>query len=237
MNNFLKSLSLFGLVVFTILFISTFFMSDFLKEKAHSFIKSEMVQGAKEEFGLITKKVVNLTKFSMKLSSKKDEKLSFGDKYLAELLEPFIVEVMDRSNGIKDYRLKSPHKFSALNSYLVNQLFEKQQKIKKFLRMKYEDILAKLTLELQVFTAGNMLLYLLLFIILLKNKKISINLLYPISIITFFSLAGVYFYLFNQNWFFTILYSDYMGMQYFYILGMMALMFYGNFFYYRSKSS
>ncbi|HEU4881241.1 MAG TPA: hypothetical protein VFT45_03320 [Longimicrobium sp.] len=82
-------------------------------------------------------------------------------------------------------------------------------------RTRYLDVSAKLVREFRIFTAANALVLLFLGIAVLVRRNARLHLLPPAVILV--CSAGVvgWFYLFQQDWLHTIVFSDYVGLSYF----------------------
>jgi hypothetical protein len=83
------------------------------------------------------------------------------------------------------------------------------------IRTRYLDVSAKLIREFRIFTAANALVLLFLGIAVLVRRNARLHLLPPAVILV--CSAGVvgWFYLFQQDWLHTIVFSDYVGLSYF----------------------
>ncbi|CAA6810926.1 MAG: Unknown protein [uncultured Sulfurovum sp.] len=87
-------------------------------------------------------------------------------------------------------------------------------KFAKFLYAKYVKISTKLIRDIRLFSGVNSLVFLLLlFVSFLKKVRIE-QVFLPVILLFISTALCSYFYLFNQNWLYTIVFNDYTGISY-----------------------
>jgi len=97
-----------------------------------------------------------------------------------------------------------------------------KSKLTAFTQMKYMEVAENLTLDVRIFLGANSLVFFLLSLLSLM-KPMAIKQLYlPGGLMVISSAICSYFYLFQQNWFYTIIYNDYVGFAY---IGYLAFIF------------
>lgn len=97
-----------------------------------------------------------------------------------------------------------------------------KSKLTAFTQMKYMEVVENLTLDVRIFLGANSIIFLLLLLITFM-KPMAIKQLYlPGGLMVVSTTICSYFYLFEQNWFYTIIYSDYTGFAY---IGYLAFVF------------
>lgn len=89
------------------------------------------------------------------------------------------------------------------------------ERLTALIRDRYMDAAARLTREFRIFTAANGLVLLLLGIAVVVRRNARMHLLPPALILAGSAVVAGWFYLFEQNWLHTILFSDYVGLGYF----------------------
>ena len=93
------------------------------------------------------------------------------------------------------------------------------EKIIDFVQSTYMEIVSKLKRDIRIFTGTNAGVFLLLLLVsFLKPKAIS-HLFLPAILLLISIVVCSYFYIFEQNWLLTIIYSDYLGFMYLLYLG------------------
>ncbi len=89
-----------------------------------------------------------------------------------------------------------------------------KNKLKSFTNAKYMEIVERLTLDIRIFLGANAFVFLfLLFSSFVKPRAVK-HLFLPGVLMLVSTIICSYFYLFEQNWFYTIIYNDYTGMAY-----------------------
>lgn len=91
-----------------------------------------------------------------------------------------------------------------------------------FMKATYIQVARKVALDLRIFSGSNLVIFALLLAASLLKPRAAAHLLLPGTLLLLSTLGCVYLYLFRQNWFFTVLYDDYMGFGY---LGYVVLLF------------
>ncbi|MDD2370216.1 MAG: hypothetical protein PHQ90_13015 [Sulfuricurvum sp.] len=134
-----------------------------------------------------------------KLQSELNERVDFINSSQYKTVEKIFV------NSSKDLRLK---------------LEKAKDKLADFTQSKYNEIVEKLTMDIRIFLGVNSLVFILLFWVSFLKPQATEHLFLPGTLIFFSTAISSYFYLFEQNWFYTILYNDYVGFGYLAYLGL-----------------
>lgn len=130
-------------------------------------------------------------------------------------------ELNERVDFIKSSQYKTLEKTFLNSSKDVRLKLEKaKDKLADFTQSKYNEIVDKLTMDIRIFLGVNSLVFILLFLISFLKPQATDHLFLPSGLIFLSTLISSYFYLFEQNWFYTILYNDYIGFGYVAYLGL-----------------
>ena len=105
-------------------------------------------------------------------------------------------------------RLRSSLKFQ------IASLKKAKEKLTFFVQAKYMEIVKKLTLDLRIFLGANSIIFFFLLLASFLKPKATEHLFLPGILILISTLICSYFYLFEQNWFYTIIYNSYTGFGY-----------------------
>lgn len=95
-----------------------------------------------------------------------------------------------------------------------------QAKIITFTQMKYMEIVTKLTIDIRIFLGTNGFIFMFLLLLSFVKPQAVKHLFLPCGLLCISTLICSYFYLFEQNWFYTIIYNDYTGFSFITYLGM-----------------
>lgn len=91
------------------------------------------------------------------------------------------------------------------------------------MKSKYMEVATKLKKDFRIFTGVNAFVFLFLILVSFMKPKAVIHLYLPAVLLFVASMVSSYFYLFEQNWFFTIVYGSYVGWAYLVYLGLVFL--------------
>jgi hypothetical protein len=92
-------------------------------------------------------------------------------------------------------------------------------RLTQLVQMKYLGVVAELKRDLRIFTATNALACLLLLLLSFSRPRAIDHLLVPGLLLATAVAVSAYLYLFEQNWFQTVVYADYLGFAYLAYLG------------------
>lgn len=113
----------------------------------------------------------------------------------------------------------------ALKTQTESSVFSLQNANKKltdFMKTKYMEVSNKLKNDIRIFTGSNTIVFAFLLLISFFKPKAITHLFLPAILLVVSTAICSYFYIFEQNWFFTIIYSSYLGWGY---LGYLGLVF------------
>ncbi|QMU61675.1 MAG: hypothetical protein GKR92_08185 [Gammaproteobacteria bacterium] len=97
------------------------------------------------------------------------------------------------------------------------------EKLGDYMKTKYMAVVTELKRDIRIFTGSNMLIFFLLLVASLLKPKAMTHLFLPGVLLVTSTLICSYFYIFEQNWLFTIIYSDYLGYGYLAYVGVLFL--------------
>ncbi len=96
----------------------------------------------------------------------------------------------------------------------IASLSQAQSNLVTLIQGKYAEVVEKLLLDLRVFSGTNAIMFVLLVIASFLKERAVAQLFLPGSLLFAATLFSTYFYLFEQNWFFTIIFNNYIGYGY-----------------------
>lgn len=217
---FLRSLGVLGLLLFLPLFILTFINPNKIENSAKPFIKWKLnieVNKKIDSFTILKSKNKNtfLGKVGNKFSTITNNKLEKLKEQLKLIASRSIIKDFKAMNdkNCKCREIWNNRISEFLNLRIVS--FEKaKEKLSNFTRAKYMEIVKKLIIDLRIFLGANSFVFILILLVsFLKNKSKDILVIPSVLMLTA-TIVSTYFYLFSQNWFYTILFNDYVGFGY-----------------------
>ncbi len=109
----------------------------------------------------------------------------------------------------------------SMESKLVS-LETAKSKLIDFSHAKYMEIVSKLTMDVRIFLGANSIVFIFLLLVSFLKPRAVKHLFLPGGLMLGSTVICSYFYIFNQNWFYTIIYNDYTGFAY---IGYLAFVF------------
>lgn len=220
----LRIIGLAGVLFFGTAFWFTYSFPGGVEDIAKKFIKERIEKETKEKIesltfaakdtklGAIAQKLVKgqeakIAQFKAKLQEKAYEKMA---DIIAKMRNP---SCECRKNYAQHLKYNLEFKIASLQSA--------NEKLMAFMKSKYMEVANKLTWDLRIFTGSNLVVFLLLLLTSVLKSKATAHLFFPSLLLATSTIVCSYFYLFEQNWFFTIIYNDYLGFGYLAYLGVL----------------
>ncbi len=222
----LRIFGLLGFSLFSLVFSATFYAPDFVEKSAKDFITEQVKQETNSKINTIGLGDENssLNKLAERLQQANQQRIDALKKQLAnsvhQKLASVIAEMSDLSCECRqDYaaRLKQNYQNEMLTLHNANE------KLSDFMKTKYMDVTLKLKRDVRIFAASNALAMLMLFVISLVKQQAIKHLYLPAALLFIATTLCSYFYIFEQNWFFNIVYDDFLGWTYLGYLGIVYM--------------
>jgi uncharacterized membrane protein YjjP (DUF1212 family) len=96
-------------------------------------------------------------------------------------------------------------------------------RIVEFVQSKYMEVATELKRDIRIFTASNAAVFLLLLLVSFLKPQAIAHLFLPGTLLVVATVICSYFYIFEQNWLLTIIFSNYLGFMYLAYLGFVFL--------------
>lgn len=222
-------LRLFGvicLLMFGSSFMMTYGVPGYVDKVAETFIKDKVEEKTNEKIdslGLAVKnnKLTQLAGRILKNQKKQIEHLKQQLKSRAhDKLAAVIAEMRDLSC---ECRKKHAKRIKEGYEYKIALLESANGKLVDFMKTKYMDVVNNLKTDLRIFTGSNTVIFLTLLLLSFLNPKAISLLFLPGTLLFISTVICSYFYLFEQNWFFTLIYNDFLGYGYLGYIGILFL--------------
>ncbi len=208
----LRGFGALGILFFVPLFFLTFSDSQMVETSAKHFIAWKL------------QNEINAKIDSMKLPQSKIVEKVFGTKgetlaYLKQKLKedaPTILatQLAKISDPHCECRTRWKERLSTFVEVEIASLEKAKEKLADFMNGKYMETVEKLTRDMRIFLGVNGLCFIFLFLISFLKPQATEHLFLPSFLLLLSSALCSYVYLFQQNWFYTILYNDYTGFGY-----------------------
>ena len=206
------------ILLYGVLFVSAFLLPYTIEKHAHSFIAQEVSKQTHERIDSIgnhkifNSKLMILAKKKMKEEQKKVDRIKIllhlkADKILAEV----VAKMHDQDSGC---RKKHERFFHAVLIDVKLSLTKGVNQIKSFMKRSYMVVMQKILDDFKIFLGSNFLALFVLFLLLHYKEKHEKTLVWLAGFMLVSTLVCSYFYIFNQNWFFTLIFNDFVGFGY-----------------------
>lgn len=217
MKYIMRVIGVLGALIFGLALFLTFGVPGLVEGEAREFIKTKIEMETNEKIDSLSLAATDSSfgKLASKLLKGQETEISDLRKKLKdktyEKTAAVVAEMSDLSCECRDtyaQRIKESMELRISNLAAANT------KIVDFMKTKYMDVSSNLTQDLRIFAGSNLLMFMLLLFASLMKPRAVIQLFVPGLLLATSTIVCSYFYLFEQNWFFTIIYNDFLGFWY-----------------------
>jgi hypothetical protein len=226
MNITLRVIGLLGIVLFGAFLYFTYSTPGYVEEVGKDFIKFQIKKKTVERIDQIKldNKDTMLGKLAGSIYKKNQEKIEILKIQLKEKVHEKLADVIAE---MRDLDCECRNKYAAIikQQYQLHivSLQTANEKLKDFMRAKYMEVAMELKHDVRIFTGSNALIFLLLLLVSFLKPGAVAHLFLPAILLVISTLTCSYFYVFEQNWLFTIIYNDYLGYGYLGYVGVLFL--------------
>lgn len=217
LRRLIFSFSILGFLFFTGLFSLSYINPLFVEQTAKEFIRIRLTDTTNEKINslsdhaLINKARKMLNENNIEINKLKQQ---LADK-IPGRIDTVMTSMLDPSCGDrKAYEKFAKERAKANKTQEIKSLSEMQSQLTSFIQGKYIEISQNLHREFRIFTGTNSIAFLILIVSILIQRIALFCLFIPASCLLISTAIVAYFYLFQQNWLNTILFSDYLGFGY-----------------------
>ena len=213
MSTILRTLGIVGFVLFGALFAITFVSSKAIEKSAKGFVKLQIEKEVREKQVAISKS--DVASKAKNLAEKLGLETDKIQKDLANDLPEKIASVIASMCGYDCERKKALTQ-SITAGYLdrLKNIEIAQDTLSDIIKGKYIEIVGNLKFDLRIFLGSNFMMFLILLVVSFSKPKAITHLFVPGLLLTLATILSSSIYIFGQDWFYTILYNDYMGFGY-----------------------
>lgn len=225
---YLRIFGVIGVILFLPMFLMTFQDPQLIERSAQSFVKWKLQSATDQKIDSIklpeTIKIESLLGAKTKrLRATTEIKLEAVKAQLKADAPSILATQISRLNNL-DCECRSKWE-NIIRSSMETRAFSLESlksKLVDFTHIKYMEIVQKLTLDVRIFLGSNTAIFIFLLLLSFIKPEAIKHLFLPAALMFISTIVCAYFYLFEQNWFFTILYGSYTGFAY---LAYLALVF------------
>lgn len=213
MSITLRLIGVLGLLIFGLLFSVTLLSPEAVEESAKGFVKHQIeteirarhqavVESNAAAQALVIAKGLGLEAEAIQRSL--DRKLP---QVIASVVASMCAYDCEKSRALAQ---------SITSGYLerLERIQVAEHTLGDIIKAKYVDIVAALKFDLRVFLGSNLLLFSSLLLVSFAKPQALVHLFVPAVLLFVSTIAASAIYVFGQDWFYAILYNDYMGFGY-----------------------
>ena len=219
MNTTLRLIGIVGVSLFGLLFLVTFTSPEKIEESSKVFVKSQIEKEVREKQQTIANSTAAEAALIIagKLGLEKDRIQSSLDDNLPEKIDSILASMCGY-----DCEKKKLLAQSIATTYLerIKNIQIAERTLSDLVRDKYVEIVGHLKQDLRVFLGSNLAMFLILVMVSFLNPQAMNHLFLPGLLLVFATVISSGIYIFGQDWFYTILYNDYMGFGYLFYIGL-----------------
>mgnify|MGYP000002896104 CR=1 FL=1 len=214
MSVTLKSIGFIGLILFGLLFGLTYGLPGAVEESAKGFVQKQITIEVEEKY--LQAKESSVTQKALSIASK----LGFEKEQIVSDLEndlPNKIATVIANMCGYDCEKKKALAASITKSYVgkIANIEVAHYNLGEVVEGKYMEIVKNLRFDLRIFLGTNTAMFLILVIAAyMKPKAVTTQLFLPGMLLLTATIISSTIYIFGQDWFYTILYNDYMGFGY-----------------------
>jgi len=213
----LRGFGILGIFVFVPLFLFTFADLQFVETSAQSFIEGKLNSATNKKIDAV--RLPQLNRFEKLLGNKAKELRKIAEAKLAKVKQelkddvPTILstEIAKMLKLDCECRKKWESKLRNSMEFDIVSLEKARSKLIDFGQAKYMEIVEKLTLDVRFFLGANSIIFIFLLMVSFFKPKAVRHLFFPGILMMVSTVICSYFYIFEQNWFYTIIYNEYTG--------------------------
>lgn len=213
MSTTLKLIGIFGILLFGVLFSVTFVSPEKVEDSAKGFVKSQIEKEIREKQQSISDSSVAESALNIvgKLGLEKDKIQADLDNKLPEKIASIVAAMCGY-----DCEKKKALTQSIATSYMerIKSIQIAESTLNDVVKGKYLEIVSNLKLDLRIFLSSNLAMFLILVAISFLKPRAVQHLFLPGLLLVAATIVASGIYIFGQDWFYTILYNDYMGFGY-----------------------
>lgn len=212
-----------GVILFGTAFIFTFHVPGGVEEIAKDFIKEKIEEKTREKIDSLSFAGTDsaLSKLVQRLSKSKEQEITKLKNKLQDKVHEKTATVIAE---MRDFDCKCREKYAQSvkrhTQFRIASLQSANDRLLSFMKSTYMNIVQNITLDLRFFSGSNLAIFILVLLLSFLKPKAIAHLFLPGILLVISTALSSYFYLFEQNWVFTIIYNDFLGFWYLVWIGL-----------------
>lgn len=213
MGVILRLIGFSGVVLFGFVFALTFTSLENIEQSAKGFVTYQIAKEVRLAQQAASQSAIaeQASGLAARLGYEKEQIV----RDLEEKLPDKIARVVASMCGYDCERQKALSQ-SIATDYLerITRIQIAEDTLGNIIKGKYIEIVSRLKMDLRIFLGTNFVVFLFLLVLSFVRPQALMHLFLPGILLLISTFLAMCIYLFGQNWFFSILYNDYMGFGY-----------------------
>ena len=207
-----------GAFAFGAAFFVSYLNPVFVEQTAKQIIRYQVEKDTREKLAALD--APDLAQRAGRLSRNYAGEIALAKRQLAEGLPERIAGIIAQMSDLDcDCRRRIERSIRGGFEWRIATASQASERLDTLIRSRYIETAESLTREFRIFTATNAIVFALFSIAAALRRQAGWHLVPPAIVLLVAAGLTAYFYLFQQNWLHTILFSDYVGMSYVAYLG------------------
>ncbi len=225
-NTIIKTFLVLGTLIYGVAFVYSFTSPQSIEKNARGFIKEQVAKKTHEKIDNIGSKYKEnrLVKLSAKIFKKKKEQLALYKESLKLKIDEKLANVMAKMLNLNcECRQKYKGIFHDFITTKITNLKTATKRLESFMTQKYMYVVENVIKDFRVFLGSSFIVLFIMLLLLFTKPQVSIQVNMLAGLMLVSTLVSSYLYIFKQNWFYTIIYNDFLGFAYLMYLGIIFL--------------
>ncbi|MDD2725121.1 MAG: hypothetical protein PHH59_14020 [Methylovulum sp.] len=202
-----------GFMLFAFVFVATFLSPIHFEQAGKEFIRTQVEAKVRNKFENLLHP--SLEKAAGFLAKQYQGEIASLQQALKEGLSEKVTAVVAQMGDLScECRKKLAGNIRQGFDWRMTSLSQAQSNLVALIQGKYAEVVEKLLLDIRIFSGTNAVVFGLLVIASFLKERAVAQLFLPGSLLFTATLFSTYFYLFEQNWFFAIIFNNYIGYGY-----------------------
>lgn len=217
MSLALRGAGLIGVILFGFAFALTFLSPIHFEKAARGFLESRIEHQVRDRLEFLPEGASEgrIARLAERLVQRHDTEIAALRERLLSGLNTRITETVARLQDLScDCRQTMSQALDIATLSRISSLERAEPQLRRVIEGRYGEIVGELMRDLRIFTGTNLLAFTLLLAISFAKPGYLRQLFVPGVLLVVATVFSSAFYIFGQNWFFTLLYNDYVGMGY-----------------------
>ena len=215
-----------SVLVYGVAFVYSFTSPQTIEKNARGFIKEQVSKKTHEKIENIGQKHKDnkFVKLSSRIFKKKKEKLKLYKEALKYKVDEKLAMVMAKMLDLNcSCRQKYKGVFHDLITTKITNLKTATKTLEAFMTQKYIYVVNNIIKDFRIFLGSSFVVLLIMLFLLFSKPQVGIQVNMLAGLMLLSTVISSYFYIFKQNWFYTIIYNDFVGFSYLVYLGIIFL--------------